>query len=76
MDNMKRALIFLIGAVGIVIFYSVMMVKLDVVAEQTKARINKLSSDLAWEDFQYQNTVTTIAEMRSGGYLDEVEHEY
>ncbi|MFA5059415.1 MAG: hypothetical protein WC676_02170 [Candidatus Omnitrophota bacterium] len=65
MDNIKKALTFLFAIIGLLIFYTVMMVKLEVAAQQTQAHIQQLSADLNWEDFLYQNAVYTVAEERT-----------
>ncbi len=52
MDNLQKGLIFLFAAVGIYIFYTIVMFKLDVMATQTKARLENTSTDMKWKDYQ------------------------
>ena len=52
MENIQKGLIFLFAAIGLYIFYSVIMYKLDVMATETKAKIEETSSDMQWEDYR------------------------
>ena len=52
MDNIQKGLIFLFAAIGIYIFYSIVMYKLDVMATEAKAKIESVSADIEWESYQ------------------------
>jgi len=62
MDDLKKALTFVLTIVGLIIFYSVIVVKIDIMAHETNARIQKLSADISWHGFLYQRAVNTILE--------------
>ncbi len=64
MDTIKRILIFLFSLIGLFIFYIVIMVKLEVMAQQTEAKVQKMSADVTWEGFLYQKTVETVVQDR------------
>ena len=64
MDDIKRALIFLFSVIGLFIFYMVIMVKIEVMAQQTEAKVQKVSADITWEDFLYQKTVDSLIKDR------------
>ena len=61
MDNIKKALIFVFSIAGLAIFYLVIMVKLEVMAEETQAKIQKMSADVTWEGYLYQKTLDTMS---------------
>ncbi len=52
MDNIQKGLVFLFAVIGIYIFYSIIMFKLDVMATETKAKIESVSADIDWENYQ------------------------
>ncbi len=62
MDNLRKALTFLFAAIGLVIFYWVILVKVEVMAEQTKAHVEKTSAVLGWEDYLYDRALDAAAQ--------------
>ena len=53
-DNIRKAIMFIFLVIGIGIFYTILMTKLEVMAEETNARVQKSAADIAWGDFLYQ----------------------
>ena len=64
-SGVSKALTFLLTVIGLGIFYIVIMTKLEVMAQQTQASIQKYSADLAWENYLYDQTVLNTAQQRS-----------
>ena len=64
-DNLRKALTFFFVAVGLWIFYVVVMTKLEVMTEETKAKVLRKSAEDSFEDFLYQKTVDSIAEEKN-----------
>ena len=64
-SGVSKALTFLLTVIGLGIFYIVIMTKLEVMAQQTQASIQKYSADLAWENYLYDQTVLKTAQQRS-----------
>ena len=64
MDNLKKALTFLSLSLGMLIFATVILVKVDVMAKKAEADSRALSADLDWEGFLYHQTVVNIMRNR------------
>jgi len=63
-DNTKKAitLLFLVAAVGM--FFFIIMMKLEVMEQQTEAKMQHLSADLRWENYLYHKAVLSVIEQR------------
>lgn len=64
MDNnmISKGVTFLLTVIGLGIFYIVLMTKLEVMAQQTEASIHKMSADMAWENYLYQQTLRRVGQ--------------
>lgn len=63
MEGMRKSLTLLVTILGLVLFYSVVMLKLDVVREEASARIERLSSDAVdWESYTNPQTVHEVVQ--------------
>lgn len=61
-ENIRKAVAFVLAVVGLLIFYTVLMMKIETFAHETNAKVQRLSSEFVWEDFRHQNTVHSIIE--------------
>ena len=48
--------------IGLVIFYSIIMVKIDLAAKEADAKLKKISADVSWHGFLYKKTMDEILE--------------
>ncbi len=62
MDNIKKALIFLFAVIGLFIFYLVIAVKIEVMAQQTQAKVQMMSASVEWEGYLFSKTLDKITE--------------
>lgn len=62
MDNIKKALIFLFALIGLFIFYLVITVKIEVMAQQTEAKVQTTAAGVAWEGYLFQKTLDKVME--------------
>ena len=70
MDNIQKAVVFFFVAIGLFIFYSVIMTKLEVMAHEAKAKVEKLSADVDWDSFRYQKAVQSVIEAKEATAQD------
>ena len=63
-DNVKKGLTFLFLNIGILIFASVIFVKIDVMSHKIHSDVQLFSADLDWEGFLYHQAVQNIAKER------------
>ena len=61
-ENIQKALTFICVVIGLGIFYLMILTKLEVLANETKAKVLKQSADESWEGYLYQKTVDSIIE--------------
>ena len=62
MDNIKKALIFLFTLIGLFIFYLVITVKIEVMAQQTEAKVQATAANVEWEGYLFQKTLDKVTE--------------
>lgn len=62
MDNIKRALIFLFAVIGLFIFYLVIAVKIEVMVQQTEAKVQLTSASVEWEGYLFQKTLDQMTQ--------------
>ena len=62
MDGFKKAITLVLTIAGIIIFYSVISAKIDLMAREAEAKIEKLSSEVSWYGFLHEKAAMTILE--------------
>lgn len=56
-DDLQRTLIFVLTVVGIFIFFSVLLIRIELMASQTEAKINLLSAQMDWDHYLTRKAV-------------------
>lgn len=62
--DFKKALAFGLCILGLLIFYGVLTTKLDVMADQARANVEKISSDAQWESLLYKKAIHEVVQSR------------
>ncbi len=65
MENFKKALSLLGLSLGMLIFASVILIKVEVTASKIKAETKALSAELDWEGYLYHQAVLDVMRDRS-----------
>ena len=63
-SNINSSLGLLFVFIGVYIFYTVIMLKIEIVGQQTEAYIQKVSSELEWEDYLHQEALKKISKQK------------
>lgn len=66
MDNLSRGLTLLFLAAGVGIFFTIIMIKVDVLAEKAKAEVKEVSAEMEWQGYLYQQTAKYVIQERAG----------
>ena len=56
-ENGKKFLIFVLVIMGILIFYGVIMLRVDVLAREADAKMHKISADMEWHGYLLQKAM-------------------
>ena len=59
-DFLQKALVFLFGAVGMGIFFLIILIRLDVMTKQAEADTKVFSAEGDWEGYLYQKTAREV----------------
>ena len=60
MDNLSKALVFLLTAIGFGIFLLIVILKLNVIQDKAEADMKRTIAEEDWQGYLYQQTVQSI----------------
>ena len=71
MDDIKKTLTLVFTVIGILIFYSVIMAKVEVMSREAEAKLKKVEADVVWHGFLYKKAIEETIRAQKRRNLEE-----